>query len=131
MKWSTFGNFSNSYLYEIAPQFEWALIQFEFFLAAWLLLGWLPRVSSLIALTVFSAFAGVSLVMTLQGRSSCGCLGQVNVSPALILAFDIVFVLLLVVSRAYLVQLQRDAHIRSSRIRNLGIAYGQTMTSEG
>ena len=75
-------------LAEIAPQLEWLLIQIEFVIAIWLLIGWAEQISWWFALLLFSSFTGASLMMVVQGRSTCGCLGVVEFNPLWMLLFD-------------------------------------------
>ncbi len=89
MKWSAFGGNTASPLFEIAPQLEWLLIQFELLLAVWLLIGWLPLMAWGTTLVLFTSFAGASLMMVIQGRSTCGCLGTIDFNPAWMLLFDL------------------------------------------
>ena len=95
LKWNGFGSGRASMLAEIAPQLEWMLIQTEFVVAIWLFLGWSSRISWLVSLLMFSSFAGASLMMVAQGRSSCGCLGNVEFNPLWILLFDMLIVAML------------------------------------
>lgn len=64
-----------------APAFQIGVIEFEFFLAAWLLWGKRPLGSWATALAVFTIFAAVSAYQGWIGRASCGCFGQLSVSP--------------------------------------------------
>jgi Methylamine utilisation protein MauE len=63
------------------PEFQLAVIEFELFLALWLLSGIRPLGSWMVALTIFIGFAGVSFYQGWIGQSSCGCFGRLSVSP--------------------------------------------------
>jgi len=89
MKYLAFGSTSSSPLFEIAPQLEWIVIQLELLLAVWLVTGWLTRMAWAVSLFFFSSFAGATLLMVVQGRSSCGCLGAVEFNPLWMLLFDV------------------------------------------
>lgn len=71
------------------PEFQLALIEFEVFLALWLLSGQRPIGSWLVALTVFTSFAAVSFYQGWIGQSSCGCFGRLSVSPWAAFALDV------------------------------------------
>ena len=103
LKWSAFGVGYASPLFEIAPQLELFLIQFELLLGLWLVSGLWMKLAWGVTLVLFSGFTGVSLSMVIEGRSSCGCFGAVEVSPIWMLLFDIVAIaLLLLCSRKIL-----------------------------
>lgn len=57
------------------------LVEFELFLGLWLLAGLFPRKTWAVALACFAVFGGVSLSRGLAGDASCGCFGNVEVSP--------------------------------------------------
>jgi hypothetical protein len=80
-----------------APAFQVAVVEFEVFLAAWLLWGKRPAGSWAVALVVFLAFATVSAWQGWVGRASCGCFGRLSVSPWYAFGIDcaVVFALLL------------------------------------
>lgn len=58
-----------------------ALVEFEFFLGLWLIAGVFPKWSWWAAFCCFSVFGIVSLYKALSGATSCGCFGDVPVSP--------------------------------------------------
>ncbi len=68
------------------------LIQVELLAAFLLIVGWLPRFTWRATGLLFCAFLGVVLVKVLQGETSCGCFGAVEVSPYIALGIDISFV---------------------------------------
>jgi hypothetical protein len=80
-----------------APAFQVAVVEFEVFLAFWLLSGKRPAGSWAVALGVFLTFAGVSAWQGWIGRASCGCFGRLSVSPWYAFGIDVavVFALLL------------------------------------
>ena len=71
------------------------LVGWELLLAGWLLAGVASKVSRLAALATFSVFATYSLTLWMQAAPSCGCFGQVQASPWLILILDASMVYLL------------------------------------
>jgi len=77
-----------------------ALILFEFVFAAWLLTGWLPRLTWWLAVPCFTAFAFVAGVKALSGQSDCGCFGAVHLPPILALAIDLVALAALILCRS-------------------------------
>jgi hypothetical protein len=58
-----------------------ALVEFEWLFGVWLLAGMYPKWTWRVALGCFGLFACVSLYKGLSGDASCGCFGQVVVSP--------------------------------------------------
>jgi hypothetical protein len=60
---------------------EFALLEMETVLALWLLSGWRRSWAWLATSVVFILFTLASLYMAWHGRSSCGCFGEVPVSP--------------------------------------------------
>lgn len=59
----------------------WILVPGEVALGLWLLSGLQRRTTSIVALIAFSSFASFSLFAALRGERSCGCFGQITVSP--------------------------------------------------
>lgn len=68
---------------------EFGLVQGEILLALWLLSGWQRRGAWFTAAGVFGLFALASLYLVWQGQSSCGCFGEVPVSPWLTFMLDL------------------------------------------
>src|SRR4051794_21006989 len=68
--------------------FQAGVIVFEFFLGGWLLSGKHPLGSWVVASAAFTAFAVTSFFLGAEGRSSCGCFGQLAVSPWTALSID-------------------------------------------
>jgi len=66
-----------------------ALIVFEFVFAAWLLTGWLPRVTWWLAVACFTVFALVAGTKLLWGEPDCGCFGNVQLLPVAALLIDV------------------------------------------
>jgi hypothetical protein len=81
------------------PAFQIAVVEFELFLAVWLLWGRLPLGSWATALGVFTIFAGVSAYQGWIGRASCGCFGQLSVSPWYAFGIDVAVLLALLLGR--------------------------------
>jgi hypothetical protein len=66
-----------------------ALAAAEFSLAIWLLSGFHQRSARRVALLAFGAFALYSAFAAINGYSSCGCFGSVQVRPMLTLFIDL------------------------------------------
>ncbi|MCI0461710.1 MAG: DUF1573 domain-containing protein [Gemmataceae bacterium] len=81
------------------PEFQVAVIQFEVFLAVWLLSGKRPLGSWLVALATFAGFAAVSFYQGETGQSSCGCFGRLKVSPWVAFGLDVLVLAVLVLGR--------------------------------
>ena len=81
------------------PAFQIAVVEFELFLAVWLLWGWLPLGSWATVLGVFTIFAGVSAYQGWIGRASCGCFGQLSVNPWYAFGIDVSVLSSLIVCR--------------------------------
>jgi hypothetical protein len=64
-----------------------------------LLLNLFPTVTRWAALVVFCGFAAYSLRAVLEGRSTCGCFGDVLIAPHVMLAFDLLAVAMLWVAQ--------------------------------
>ena len=58
-----------------------AVVEFEWLLGVWLITGLFPKWAWRVTLGCFVLFACVSLYKGLSGDASCGCFGQVEVSP--------------------------------------------------
>jgi hypothetical protein len=82
-----------------APAFGVGVVEFEVFLAFWLLWGKRPAGSWAVALVVFLTFAGVSAWQGWIGRASCGCFGRLSVSPWYAFGIDLAVVFALLLSR--------------------------------
>lgn len=79
--------------------FQVAVIEFEIFLALWLLSGKRLLGSWATTLSVFAVFAGVSAYQGWIGRASCGCFGKFSVSPWYAFGLDVAIVFTLILSR--------------------------------
>jgi hypothetical protein len=90
------------------PAFQIAVIEFELFLAAWLLWGKQPIGSWATALGVFTIFACVSAYQGWIGRASCGCFGQLSVSPWYAFGIDLTVLLALMFGRPDLEAVSRQ-----------------------
>ena len=91
------------------PEFQVAVIEFEVFLAVWLLSGWRPLGSWLLALATFTGFAVVSFWQGWIGQASCGCFGRLAVSPWYAFTLDVTLLALLLIGRPDLKPLRSDA----------------------
>jgi hypothetical protein len=94
-----------------APSFQIAVIEFELFLAAWLLWGKRPLGSWATALTVFTIFAGVSAYQGWIGRASCDCFGQLSVSPWYAFGVDLAVLVALILGRPDLAMIWRQPRL--------------------
>jgi hypothetical protein len=78
---------------------KWFLIptiELELIIALCLLLGILPRHTRRLAITVFCIFLATSLYQAVIGRSTCGCFGEVHVSPWLTGTIDALAIVALI-----------------------------------
>jgi hypothetical protein len=82
-----------------AAEFQLAVVEFEVFLAAWLLCGKRPLGAWLLAVATFSGFAVISLFQGWVGQTSCGCFGRLSVSPWYALGLDVAVLAALLVGR--------------------------------
>jgi len=105
------------------PEFQVAIIEYEVFLAVWLLWGKAALGSWLGALATFTAFAGVSFYQGWVGQSSCGCFGRLSVSPWYAFGLDVVILTALLLGRPDLQPL-RDNPLLSLRAALLPAAGG-------
>jgi hypothetical protein len=76
-----------------------ALIAGELALAGLILSGRHVRLTRILALATFLAFAAYSLYLALRDEPSCGCFGRVPVSPWVTFALDLAIVAALLISR--------------------------------
>jgi hypothetical protein len=81
------------------PAFQIAVVEFELFLAIWLLWGRQPLGSWVTALGVFTIFASVSAYQGWIGRASCGCFGQLSVGPWSAFGIDLAVLMALILGR--------------------------------
>lgn len=88
------------------PAFQIAVVEFELFLAAWLLWGRQPLGSWATAIGVFTVFAVVSAYQGWIGRASCGCFGRLSVSPWYAFGLDLTVLLALLLGRPDLLALR-------------------------
>jgi hypothetical protein len=106
------------------PAFQIAVVEFEIFLAVWLLWGRLPLGSWATALGVFTAFAAVSAYQGWIGRASCGCFGKLSVSPWYAFGIDVGVLLALMLGRPDLDSVRQQPRLLMTSIAS--IAYGLT-----
>ncbi len=82
-----------------SPRLLIAVIEVETLLGLWLLSGWSMRAGWVAALGFFAVMAGTSLYLATTGQSSCGCFGQIPISPWLTFGVDLAAVGALLVFR--------------------------------
>jgi hypothetical protein len=87
------GKFLTNYLHVILG------VTAEFVLGVWLLSGMFPVISRLFAIFAFGVFFLVSIDRALDGEISCGCFGNVAVTPWVTAVIDLVILTLLVTLR--------------------------------
>ncbi len=71
-----------------SPAIISGLIQAEFLLALWLIIGGFPRIRFVIALVSFGLFFAAASYEAFHALPSCGCFGNVKVAPAITAVFD-------------------------------------------
>jgi hypothetical protein len=71
------------------------LIQYEYVLAVWLISGQWSKWCRRIAIATFVAFAVVAGYLAVTSAASCGCFGDIAVSPWIVVGVDCVSVLLM------------------------------------
>ena len=79
-------------------QSRWLLalvVEYECFLACWLISGLYPEVAWRVSFATFGVFAVVVTGKGIVGETSCGCFGRLPTSPWLALSIDLVAVVLL------------------------------------
>ncbi len=93
------------------PAFQIGVVEFEIFLAVWLLWGKQPLGSWATALLVFAVFAVVSAYQGWIGRASCGCFGKLSVSPWYAFGIDLAVLLALNLGRPALETVWRQPRL--------------------
>lgn len=93
------------------------LIESELLLAIWLLIGGLDRSRLICTATCLCIFAAVATYEALHSARSCGCFGNVKVSPIITATFDISAVIALWLTRAALSRVERPTETPPSRRR--------------
>ncbi len=81
------------------PEVQLAGVEFEAFLAVWLLSGKYRLGSWLTALISFSGFALITAHHGWVGQTSCGCFGKLEVHPWLTLTLDLFVLGMLILAR--------------------------------
>ena len=71
---------------------------FNLLFGAWLLFGLVPRWSRILTLFCFLAYLHINLFGAVQGKSSCGCFGEVTISPWITATLDALVVICLLLS---------------------------------
>lgn len=64
------------------------VVQVELLLAAWLLSRTALKLARFVTASMFLFFATISLVLALQGHTSCGCFGQLKMDPWMMFLLD-------------------------------------------
>jgi len=80
------GSFESRWMVLVAVQVELAV-------GAWLVTGLWPRTARLVVGLLFGCFAAVSAFKAAAGHGSCGCFGEVRVSPWVTFTLDAAVVL--------------------------------------
>ena len=75
------------------------LVVLECSFGLWLILGFAPEATRLVALACFATFGLISARGAFLGESSCGCFGATRVDPRVMVVFDLAAVGLLLTSR--------------------------------
>lgn len=70
-------------------------VEFEIFLAVWLLSGSGAKYTRWTCMVAFMLFSVISAARVVLGQDNCGCFGRVPLHPAVTLVLDVVVVLLL------------------------------------
>jgi hypothetical protein len=83
----------------LSPRLQFATVLTETLLGLWLISGRSPHLSRWAALSFFGLLSLVSLYLGIQGQSSCGCFGRIEVSPWATFAVDAAAVLALTIFR--------------------------------
>lgn len=63
--------------------------ELEILLGLWLLVGFRPVLGRVAAMGCFTLFVAMNVRQIREGSESCGCLGQIEVDPWYVLAFDL------------------------------------------
>lgn len=84
----------------LPPWTMWVIAAFEASLAFWLVSGMFKAVASVVTMVTFGSFAAYSLLRIWHGDDSCGCFGQISLSPWVALFVDVaVFAVLAICAR--------------------------------
>jgi hypothetical protein len=105
---------------------EFALLEVEIVLALWLLSGWRRNWAWLTTGVIFLLFALASLYMAWHGRSSCGCFGEVQVSPWITVGIDA-----LIVSLVFLIRPCSNTYSSEVGWRSAAVVLGITLALLG
>ena len=91
-----------------APAFQVGVVEFEIFLAIWLLSGKQPLGAWTTAFAIFVVFAGVSAYQGWIGQASCGCFGRLSINPWYTFGIDLAVLLALFLARPELEPLRKQ-----------------------
>jgi hypothetical protein len=92
--WEPFGR-----AFIVPPRVRVLLIEIELCVGVWLASGAAAALLRPVAAVYFAVLACVSLFLGLQGQPSCGCFGQVSVSPWTTLGLDVAAAVVLLAVR--------------------------------
>lgn len=106
------------------PTVQFAAVEWEIVLGAWLLSGRWPTEAWAAAVVTFLIFGGVSLHLGLTGQALCGCFGSVEASPWHAFAVDVAALALLAVRRPDFRALSQKGLCREVIVKPLGVAAG-------
>jgi hypothetical protein len=111
-----------------ASAFQIAVVEFEIFLAVWLLWGKQPLGSWAMALVIFTIFAVVSAYQGWIGRASCGCFGKLSVSPWYAFGIDLAVLLALAFGRPGLDEVRQHPRLILANLRPAAYGLGGALT---
>jgi hypothetical protein len=83
----------------ISPRLRILVVEMEAALGIWLLAGIARRALWIVATGFFGALAAVSAYLASNGEPTCGCFGQVTISPWLTLGLDVLAMSVLILTR--------------------------------
>jgi hypothetical protein len=93
----------------MSPHLQVAGIEMEILVGLWLLSGVAIRAAWVVAVGLFVTLAGMSLSLALDGQQSCGCFGQLRVSPWWSFALGVTAITALLIWRPRLVSKPQPA----------------------
>jgi len=104
-------------------------IEIEFLLGMWLLSGLAQKSGWLISIVTFGILTGISLYQALTGQASCGCFGQVKVSPWITFVVDTCAILALLFFRPAFTQDKSETAFGDPQRKNAWLKYFMQLTA--